>query len=151
MKWQLIRTNSYLGKWNGVVCGANLIGHTHIAANKTSWSLFEAALDSLLLWSWYRKTDLLAWINHTNCTKHGVCRRHCQSCPMHTNHTQLEIRNNQRTIKHNFIKLFIQPHVSTPWGRHQAGFQNALKEVYVPHYGSKIPLLTIMLTITIFL
>jgi len=30
------------------------------------------------------------------------------------------------TIKRNFIKQFIQLHVSTPWGHLQAAFQNIL-------------------------
>ena len=36
LKWQLIQINVYLDKRNGVRCGVNLVGHTHVAVNKTS-------------------------------------------------------------------------------------------------------------------
>ena len=54
------------------------------------------------------------------------------------------VLNYKITMRHNFIKLFIQLHVSTPYGHHQVGFLNMLQEVYMLHDGSKFSLLTVM-------
>jgi len=41
---------------------------------------------------------------------------------MHPGVLDYKIRNQQVTMKNNFLKQFTQLHVSVPWGHQQAGF-----------------------------
>lgn len=61
-----------------------------------------------------------------------------------------EIRNKEITIKHKF-KIINSVICFDPWDEHQAGGQNKPKQGYMSPYGSKISLLTSMLTISVFL
>jgi hypothetical protein len=68
-----------------------------------------------------RKNPLKSEVNITNIT------------------TQLPTSKNiQNKEQANNRKLFIQLHLSTPWGHHQAGFWSTFKEVYIPHCESRI-------------
>ena len=60
---------------------------------------------------------------------------------MHLIMLNYKIRNKQITVE-QLYEVFMQLHVSTPWGYHQAGFWNIFKGVYISYYGGKTSLLT---------
>jgi len=52
--------------------------------------------------------------------------------------TSRDIQNKKQANNH---ELFIQLHLSTQWGHHQAGYSIILKDVYISHCESIISLL----------